>query len=278
MSNKYDEIGQQLKRRRTELGKELEDISEEIKVSVDYLRAIEEGDIKALPSEVYYKLFVRSYAGEIGLEPEKLLEEIDIAGMPAEMEEVTEAPRVKKKQTKVKSQRETSLVKLAIILSLIVVAIFVVVLVLTQTWEKEAKKEGGEIEKTAERPPDSLKGLAVESGVEESISPEIETPTHTTTQPMRLHIRIRETSWVLVRADGDTVLNRNLEDGDFRNLKANYRFVISLGNPNGVEITLNDTLLHPFSETGRPVRDIEINQLNKKDYFYIPEDSVVDEY
>jgi hypothetical protein len=112
--------------------------------------------------------------------------------------------------------------------------------------------------------------VADEAPILIAIQPQPQPPS---VQPMELKINIRQTSWLLVLADGDTVLNRNLEPGDSRRLTADYRFAVSMGNPNGVEMKLNDTLLGPLSESGRPVRNLEINQLNKKDYYYRPTDS-----
>ncbi|MCA6070939.1 MAG: helix-turn-helix domain-containing protein, partial [Endomicrobium sp.] len=43
-----------------------------------YLIAIEEGDMSAFFAEVYYKSFVRSYANYLDLEPEELIERLNI--------------------------------------------------------------------------------------------------------------------------------------------------------------------------------------------------------
>jgi cytoskeletal protein RodZ len=66
-------VGELLKKAREESGKDLKEISEILKIRYDYLRAIEEGDFKQLPEEVYIKGYIREYAELLHIDPETAL-------------------------------------------------------------------------------------------------------------------------------------------------------------------------------------------------------------
>ena len=66
-------VGELLKKAREESGKNLKEISDILKIRLDYLRAIEEEDFKQLPEEVYIKGYIREYAEFLNIEPETAL-------------------------------------------------------------------------------------------------------------------------------------------------------------------------------------------------------------
>jgi transcriptional regulator with XRE-family HTH domain len=276
MLDKYIEIGNSLKKKRIELGKELEEISEAIKVSTEYLKAIENGDFKTLPSVVYFKLFVRSYAQEMGMDGNQLLENFDGSEETTYSEDkyISDEQRPIIKRSRPES--ETPLLKIGLILGSIIVAVFIVIMFFSLRDDEKSDMAEPSIDH------DTILSVAdtPEVVIEDTIPTVRENkPVQTPDLPMKLDIAISETSWTLIIADGDTVLNSNLETGSTRRFEANYRFVISLGNPYGVEIKLNDTLFRDLSVKGRPVKGLEINRLNKSDYFFIPdisEDSLVE--
>ena len=71
------EFYKELKSIRTEKGIELEKIHKRTKISLSALHAIEKGKFDQLPY-TYVRLFIRAYAVEIGVDPEEVLENLDI--------------------------------------------------------------------------------------------------------------------------------------------------------------------------------------------------------
>jgi len=65
------DFGVKMKRLREERGVSLRQISDATKLSVGALEALERDDISRLPGGIYSRAFVRSYAIEIGLDPEQ---------------------------------------------------------------------------------------------------------------------------------------------------------------------------------------------------------------
>tara|TARA_A100001015_G_C14989797_1_gene713321 strand:+ start:770 stop:1609 length:840 start_codon:yes stop_codon:yes gene_type:complete len=71
------EFYKDLKTIRTEKGIELEKIHERTKISLSALHAIEKGKFDQLPY-TYVRLFIRAYAVEIGVDPEDVLNDLDV--------------------------------------------------------------------------------------------------------------------------------------------------------------------------------------------------------
>lgn len=69
-SSKPD-FGNKMKRLREERGVTLRQIADATKISVWALEALERNDISRLPGGIFSRAFVRSYAIEVGLDPEQ---------------------------------------------------------------------------------------------------------------------------------------------------------------------------------------------------------------
>ena len=65
------DFGLKMKRAREERGVTLRQIAEITKISVSALEALERNDVSRLPGGIFSRAFVRSYAAEIGLDPEQ---------------------------------------------------------------------------------------------------------------------------------------------------------------------------------------------------------------
>jgi cytoskeletal protein RodZ len=68
-----NKLGELLKNERIRQGLEIKDIENAISVRELYLRAIEDGNHKIVPGEVYLKGFIRNYAIQLGLDPQEAL-------------------------------------------------------------------------------------------------------------------------------------------------------------------------------------------------------------
>ena len=69
------DFGSKMRRAREERGVSLRRIAEVTKISVTALEALERNDISRLPGGLFSRSFVRSYAIEIGLDPDKTVQE-----------------------------------------------------------------------------------------------------------------------------------------------------------------------------------------------------------
>lgn len=65
------DFGMKMKRLREERGVSLRQIADTTKISMGSLEALERNDISRLPGGIFSRAFVRSYAIEVGLDPEQ---------------------------------------------------------------------------------------------------------------------------------------------------------------------------------------------------------------
>lgn len=259
---------------RIKLKLELEDVAAETRVSENYLRAIETGDVRAFPSHVYYNLFVQSYARELGLDADELLAETSSPEPDIDEDsDILDIIDDEKPEKKAKKESNgTSLAKIGAWMGGIVIAIFIVIVIVVVSRDDPPQAEmESESPVAVVQNEEHSNPATVRDTTPEFDEPDL--PQYSPDHPMRLVVTAKDACWVMVTADGDTVLNRNLEPGWIRNLTANYRFSISAGNPAGLEIKLDDSLLAPLSPTGRPIRNVEINQLNKNTFYLVPEET-----
>src|SRR5690348_6653285 len=70
-----DDFGGKLRQARERRGISLRQISASTKISVAALEALERNDISKLPGGIFSRAFVRSYAIEVGLDPEETVRE-----------------------------------------------------------------------------------------------------------------------------------------------------------------------------------------------------------
>lgn len=92
------ELGQLLKKARTQRGLTLDDLQESTKIRKRYLEAIEEGNYSVLPGNFYVRAFIRSFAEAVGLDPADVLQlyRVDVPDPPVE----TKAEPVRRRRKK----------------------------------------------------------------------------------------------------------------------------------------------------------------------------------
>ncbi len=270
----YHDIGEIIKARRKELKKNTKDISRDSRIPEKYLEAIEAGNTKEFPSLVYYNLFARSYANELGLNPEKIFtatteesQELDKSAVSADS-----APVGESEMSSMSGNGSRSFGKIIIWLVIVALVIFIGAMIVIKSLDSDS--DSGKIdiaqEEVSEIKPDSIYTVAEE--IEEPVVAETAEPDMPEIEfPMALRVEAVDSSWVLIIADDDTVLNRVLYPGDFRIFQGSQRFIISTGMPSAVSFTLDNVQLKAISMVEHRVRNIEINRQNRKEFYTVEE-------
>lgn len=83
MSDRAGDFGGKLRAARVRKGLSLREIANATKISVSVLEALEHNDLSRLPGGIFSRAFVRSYAVEVGLDPEEAIQDF-IAQFPVE--------------------------------------------------------------------------------------------------------------------------------------------------------------------------------------------------
>ena len=114
-------IGEQLRLAREERGIPLREISDETRISIRYLEAIEADDFKRLPGGIFNRSFVKAYARCIGYDEKKAVEAYSRSLQDSEgSDEVITTPYQSKVYTDVPATRSPIL---TVVLAIIILAL-----------------------------------------------------------------------------------------------------------------------------------------------------------
>jgi cytoskeleton protein RodZ len=242
------DFGGKLRQARERRGISLRQIAANTKISTAALEALERNDISRLPGGIFSRAFVRSYAAEVGLDPDDTVREF-LERFDAEPPATVERLVVPEEESDFESRQRMAVV----VLTLTVVSVIVVAAI------AYFMMRGGEPEETApasqaaaviddtdngpgvEAPP------AVEAGappVAPAASPVPATPP--AAQGFRLEVHPSGPCWISLSFDGQRILARVVAGGERLTYQVRRQAVIEVGDAGVFEYTLN----------GRPGRSL----------------------
>ncbi|MBO7053301.1 MAG: DUF4115 domain-containing protein [Alphaproteobacteria bacterium] len=234
--------------------REIATISRILYIREDFLTALEEGNYRVIPEDVYILGFARSYAVELGLDPEVVIKKLKQELGIAPIEEKTETPEPVKKEV-VKPNRPTETVKkdrlkfVKVAVQYIkkhwiwfasgfvaVLGIIALVLVLTsggadKAQESVAQPEQQEVVEQKVTGPDFR--YPVREKFNEKASKE-----------SRVVLQAEKESWVKIEnARGDTVFSRVLVPGDVYYMPLGDKFKGTFGNAGAIDVWVDGQLI-----------------------------------
>jgi transcriptional regulator with XRE-family HTH domain len=246
VDDKNESFGDYLRREREYRHITLDELSKATKIRKFYLDAIERDEYKLLPGGSYLKGFVRSYAKYIGIDPDDTILRLESY---LKQYEAKKTP-VPVKQTIKKSTGIYIIVAIAGILILIALA---------GVMKKEKKIETvKEVKKTE---------IVQKKEPVVTVQPETKTdvlsPEQQKNEKLRLTIKAKEKTWVMVKRDNEKPFDVILWEGDVANWYAEERISLRIGNAQGVEITYNGIPLKNLGAKGEVVGIILPEDLSK---------------
>jgi cytoskeletal protein RodZ len=236
-------FGDNLRRERELRGVSLREIAEGTKISVRFLQALEEDRADVLPGGLFPRSFVRQYAQFIGLDPERTAADFVAAHREAPLE----------RRQPVSRGRRLPLSPGHLFLG--AVAVLAAVLMLRRT--------GGEDERTRHSPPTPVPAVRAVLPTDRVYPPPpVEPVPGAATDGLVLTMTAQQECWVEVRADGETVINRVLAEGESATLAAQGEIVLSVGNAGGLSLRVNDRQTLPLGRSGEVRKNIVITRQN----------------
>lgn len=234
--------------------REIATISRILYIREDFLTALEEGNYRVIPEDVYILGFARSYAVELGLDPEVVIKKLKQELGITPIEEKTETPEPVKKEV-VKPNRPTETVKkdrlkfVKVAVQYIkkhwiwfasgfvaVLGIIALILVLTsggadKAQESVAQPEQQEVVEQKVTGPDFR--YPVREKFNEKASKE-----------SRVVLQAEKESWVKIEnARGDTVFSRVLVPGDVYYMPLGDKFKGTFGNAGAIDVWVDGQLI-----------------------------------
>jgi len=261
--DKNSTIGNFLKSKRIQKNLTLDDIFHKTKIRPNMLELIEEERFDQLPTELFLKSFIRSYASAMGIEIKKAFDIYDatIAAIKNENDTVNKnGPSIWK---------ENRIIKIFLIISLIIIACISVPYLYgkIKNFLTEVNSEKGYFQKTEIQLLDSLetsaqfsKNPAPNTKKQDIVktNPEPEPVKKQDTQKISkrysLSLRAVETTWLRITADDNSPKEFTLHAGDSLSMYAKEKFNLLIGNSNGIKIKLNNKKIKIPEKAGQVLR------------------------
>jgi len=238
-------FGEKLRREREMRGISLREIADGTKISVRFLQALEEDRTGVLPGGLFPRAFVKQYALFLGLDPERA-----VADFVAQHGE----PAPERRAPVVPSPPRVSLTPGQILLG--VLALVVIVVLFRRPGEPEYRRA-----KVDPTPTPVAAAPAVLPTDRVYPSPSLP-PAAVPADGIVITMTAQQECWVEVRADGQTVVNRVLTEGESQTFEARGEIVLSVGNAGGLQLRVNDQPALPLGRSGEVRKNIVITRQN----------------
>jgi transcriptional regulator with XRE-family HTH domain len=259
-------LSEKLKRERELRGISLKQISEETRIGVRFLQALEDDRLDIIPGEFYRRSYLRAYARYLGLDEDRALNVYDFSRKdktsPGEAESGPGALLNSSSPL-----RLSSFPLLPVWLKWVGASLGIGLALVLLLRAMPASTGGGEAAPPPafEREAPVIQEPAAAAAFELQPSPfPAETPP--LEGNLRLVLSVEESCWLEIAADGEVVVS-GLKDRGFRQeVTALRELRLWLGNAGGVKLLLNDRPGIPLGRSGQVRKDLTITLDNYLDF------------
>ena len=274
------DFGSKLRQARERKGVTVREIASRTKISVAVLESLERSDISRLPGGIFSRAFVRSYAKEVGLDPDSTVEEF--IGLFPHDSVTAGHPRsgpVEDTELFESDRRVASSVLWILLISMSLAG--------AAMYFGMAQKEAGQ--RAASKPPQLAKATpdvtavqnTPEQTAEASAAPAVvpSAPPPTSAAPakdlkeakdaggegLKIELSARRPVWVSATVDGQKTIGRLLQVGDKEVVDVKRELMLTAGDASAVKMTLNGAEARALGKNGEVIT-ARVTPANFKDY------------
>ena len=254
-------IGEELRNARRARGVTIEHISNVTKISPSVLRALEADDLAKLPGWVFTRGFLKSYAREVGLDPDQTVETFLAQVAPPqeasdgrargarEVEEPREIPE--------ESERSTDLGQM------LAVAVIVIAAVAYLGLQNRSMPARAAAAASAASPVSSAPTDVVPVATTGVATPP--KPVASEASDLKVDLTATGPCWIQATADAELRLQRLMNAGDHETVTARDTLTLRVGDPAALTVTVNGYAGRPLGQAGHPVT-VKMTLQNYREY------------
>ena len=257
-----DDFGGRLRQARERRGLSLRQIAASTKIAVAPLEALERNDISKLPGGIFSRAFVRSYAIEVGLDPDETVREfLERFGQePPPASEAAGAAIPEEEREFQERQRRAARAAIAGLAVLIVLVVVAVLAYKTRVRARAAQQP----QVTQDAVPPSLQpaatrsvaaatpAVSVDAGQPSSPAPlTVERRAPVSSAQLRLEIQPTGECWVSVTADGTRVFARMMAAGQTESVTIAREATVEVGDAGAFAYRVNGKPGKPLGDKGQ---------------------------
>lgn len=234
-------VGEILRAEREKKELSVKDIENGTSIRALYIAAIEDGNYKIVPGEVYLKGFIRNYANYLGLDSAEMVDLYRQSQQPV-VEQVPLEQRIKQERTKQNdTQKNSSWGKY------VAAGLFIIAVVGAATFFMP-----GEQEKAQQPATPSKSSPAVPSPApQKAAAPNTNVPAATSS--VVINAKFSEECWTLVTADGKEIYEGVPKVGESFTWEAKKNIVVKVGNAGGIDLVYNGQAVGKLGAKGEVV-------------------------
>jgi cytoskeleton protein RodZ len=232
-------VGTRLREAREKRGVSLRQIANSTRISVMSLEALERSDLSRLPGGIFTRAFIRAYAQEVGLDPDRTIQDF-IAELAPEAATATAHPAAIEDGEKLDSDRKA--VATALRLALVSLPIIGIVIYYGTHRTPPAPTRAAGPETESHAPVAELPVEIQRTSERVAPAPEAVTPAAAAapqTSGISMAVAPTATCWVSLNADGERVFSGLMNPGDKRTVTAKEQIVLNVGDAGAFAYTLN---------------------------------------
>ena len=271
-----NDFGGKLRQARERRGVSLRQIAASTKISIGALEALERNDVSKLPGGIFSRAFVRSYAIEVGLDPDETVREFlerfhgetstpSHAAVTGTIHRAPGVPRDVPVRSVPSSEEESSFEsqqRMAVVLmKLLALSLPLVGLILyftigrgpaTAPAGSAAQPNSGAPQGTTDAPPSSATPPpAIPPARPAVVASSGPPPAVPADQPLVLEIHPTAQCWVSLTVDGKTVFARLMQPGEKDVRRIRESAVIEIGDAGAFAFTINGRPGRPLGQPGQ---------------------------
>jgi len=270
------DFGSKLRDARERRGISLRQIANATKISISALEALERNDISRLPGGIFSRAFVRSYAVEVGLDPEATIQDFITqfphdsvtAGHPT-------SEQVEDNEALESNRRIASTLLRLIAISVPIAGVVVYVGIAERGAPSRAASEPVAVTTpapVAPTPPVTPPAAPAPPASTASPAPEIPRPAPprsvatpppassaapsvelAATDRLRVGLSATRSCWVSATVDGQKVIQRLLQAGEQQTMEVHREILLIAGDAAALTMTLNGAAAKPLGRSGQVV-------------------------
>jgi cytoskeletal protein RodZ len=267
------DFGSRLREARERRGITLRQIANATKISVGVLDALERNDISRLPGGIFGRAFVRSYAVEVGLEPEATIRDF-MATFPNDS--VTAGHPTSERNDDFELL-ESDRRRAGTYLSLVAISIPIAGAMLWVGTGRRVREAPPPVVATARPAPvqRAIEPVPPPVAFTPPVVPTMALPADTPAPAaaasaaerdgLTVALTVKQPCWVTATIDGRKTLDRLLQSGERQTIDVRREMVLTVGDASAISMTLNGAAARPLGKAGEVVTT-HVTPNNFRDY------------
>ena len=260
------DFGGTLRAARERRGLSLRQIASATKISMMTLEALERNDLARLPGGIFSRAFVRSYALEVGLDPEAAIQEFMgqfpqdsvAAGHPI-------ASQIEDHEAVESDRRAASTLVRLVAISVPIAAVVLYFGMLGRPLSRPEPHSSAAVAPPEIAPPPAAQPEPAPAPAPAAAPAAAPVPA----DRLMVQVLATRTSWITAIVDGRRVVQRMFQPGEEQTFEVHKEIVLTTGDAGGVAVVFNGAPTKPLGASGQVVTT-RVNLTNFKDYLLTP--------